>query len=103
MHTVYKALAPDNVERIIDYCKDHSVEKGGTFEVYLENEVTMVVVNSEEGQMFRPLGAFYCNYIGPGVISLEDEEPERDSMPSTTNHIKAIKKTIDKLIELAHP
>ncbi len=105
MHTVYKALAPEDVERIIAYCQNHTIQKGGVFEVYPDGKVTMVVVNSEDEPLenFLPLGAFYCNYLGPGIISLEEEDPDHDGMPSAQNHLKAIKQTIDILIEPDHP
>ncbi len=104
MHTVYKALSPEDVDLIIAYCKDHTIRKGGLFEVYPDPEglVTTVVVNSiqenEPLEKFLPLGAFFCNYFGPGIISLDEEDPHYDGMPSAKNHIKAIKQTIDTLI-----
>ena len=104
MHTVYKALAREDVELIIAYCQDHTIRKGGLFEVYPDPEglVTTVVVNSlqeyEPLEKFLPLGAFFCNYLGPGIISLEEEDPHYDGMLSAKNHIKAIKQTIDTLI-----
>ena len=103
MHTVYKALAPEDVERIIAYCQDHTIQNGGLFEVYPDGSVTTVVVNSEDEPLekFRPLGAFYCNYLGPGIISLEEQDPHHDGMSS--NHIKAIKQTIDNLQRAAGP
>lgn len=99
MHTVYKALAPEDVDRIIAYCQSHTIKNGGLFEVYLDGLVTTIVVNSTDEPMkqFRPLGAFYCNYLGPGIISLEEQNPEYDGMSSVQNHIKAIKQTIDNL------
>ena len=109
MHTVYKALSPEEVERIIAYCKDHTIQKGGLFEVYPgPDELTkMVVVNSlpedEPLENFRPLGTFYCNYLGPGIISLEEEDPHYDGMSSAQLHIKAIKQVIDLLIERVYP
>lgn len=102
MHTVYKALPPEDVEHIIAYCQDHTSE--GLFEVYPDPEgsVTTIVVNSrlenEPLEKFRPLGSFYCNYLGPGIISLEEEDPHYDGMASAKNHIKAIKQTINTLI-----
>ena len=61
----------------------------------------LVVVNSRpEDELldkFRPLGAFYCNYLGPGIISLEEEDPHHEGMPSAKHHIKAIKQVIDNL------
>jgi len=100
LHTIYKALSPEEVDRIITYCRDHTVHNGGLFEVYPgpDNSIT-VIVNSEDEPLdkFRPLGAFYCNHLGPGIISLEEEEPEHEGMPSTKHHIKAIKQIIDDL------
>jgi hypothetical protein len=99
LHTIYKALAPEDVERIIAYCQDHTVQNGGLFEVYPDGLVTTVVVNStdEPTRQFRPLGVFYCNYLGPGIISIEDQSPHHDNISSVQNHIKAIKQTIDNL------
>ena len=102
MHTIYKALAPEDVERIIAYCKEHTVQNGGLFEVYPgPDSSTIVIVNSrpenEPLEKFCPLGTFYCNYLGPGIISLEEKDPHHDSMPSAQNHIKTIKQTIDAL------
>jgi hypothetical protein len=104
LHTVYKALPIEDIDRIIAYCRKHTVQKGGVFEVYPDPDglKTMVVVNArpedEPLEKFRPLGAFYCNYLGPGIISLEEEEPHHDGMPSAQNHVQAIKQTIDALI-----
>lgn len=96
MHTIYKALAPEDIERIISYCK----KDNRMFEVYPgPDNSTTVIVNSEDEPLekFRPLGAFYCNYLGPGIISLDEADPHHDSMPSAQNQIKAIKQTIDSL------
>lgn len=104
MHTVYKALAPEDVELIIAYCQDHTIPNGGLFEVYPDPDgsVTTVVVNSRQEneplENFRPVGAFFCNYLGPGIISLEEEDPHYDGMASAKSHIIAIKQTIDTLI-----
>lgn len=102
MHTVYKALSPEEVNRIIAYCKQHTVKNGGLFEVYPDPEtlVTMVVVNSRSED--KPVGTFYCNYLGPGIISLEEEDPDHDGMPSARRHIKALKQTIETLIGNSH-
>ena len=103
MHIVYKALAPEDVELIIAYCQDHTIQNGGLFEVYPDPDgsVTTVVVSSRQEneplENFRPVGAFFCNYLGLGIISLE-EDPHYDGMASAKNHIKAIKQTIDTLI-----
>ena len=101
MQTIYKALPIEDVERIIAYCRN----KGGLFEVYPgpDCKTHMVVVNSrpedEPLDKFCPLGAFYCNYLGPGIISLEEEEPNHDGIPSPQSHIKAIKEVINKLLD----
>ena len=67
----------------------------------------MVIVNSrketEPLEKFKPLGAFYCNYLGDGVISLDQEEIGYDAMPSAKKHVQAIKQVIDILIEKAYP
>jgi hypothetical protein len=103
LHTVYKALSPEDVELIIAYCQDHTIQNGGLFEVYPDPDgsVTTVVVNSrlenESLENFRPVGAFFCNYLGPGIISLEEGDPHHDGMPTAKNHIKSIKQTIDTL------
>jgi len=101
LHTVYKALAPENVESIIAYCQDHTIQNGGLFEVYSDGLVTTIVVNSKDEPMeqFHPLGAFYCNFLGPGIISLEEQNSDHDNMSSVQNHIKAIKQTIDSLAQ----
>ena len=99
MHTVYKALTPENVESIIAYCQDHTIQNGGLFEVYPDGLVTTIVVNSKDEpvEQFHPLGAFYCNFLGPGIISLEEQNSDHDNMSSVQNHIKAIKQIIDSL------
>lgn len=109
MHAVYKALPAEEVERIITYCKNHTVQKGGFFEVYpgSDESTKMIVVNSrlenEPLENFRPVGAFYCNFLGPGIISLEEEDPLHDSMPSAQLHTQAVKRMVDLLIEKGYP
>ena len=109
MHTVYKALLPEEVERIIAYCRDHTISNGGIFEIYTGSKESekMVLVNSshenESLKQFQPMGIFYCNYFGPGIISLEEEDPDHDSMPSARHHIQVIKQTIDTLIKHGYP
>jgi hypothetical protein len=104
LHTLYKALAPGDVELIIAYCQYHSIQNGGLFEVYPDPDgsVTTVVVNSRQEseplENFRLVGAFFCNYLGPGIISLEEEDPHYDGMASAKNHVKDIKQNIDILI-----
>ena len=80
---------------------------GGPFEVYPgeDDSQTMVIMNSnrknEPMQKFKPIGAFYCNYMGAGIISLDDGA-DYDSMPSAKEHIKTIKQVIDILLEKAY-
>ena len=109
MHTVYKAISPEEMQRVIDYCKQHTLKTGGPFEIYPgeRDSQVMVIVNSHHEkdpmEKFKPLGSFYCNYMGEGIISLDEEEPDYDAMSSTKKHIKAIKEVIDILIEKACP
>lgn len=109
MHTVYKAISPEEMQRVIDYCKQHTLKTGGPFEIYPgeRDSQVMVIVNSHQGneplEKFKPLGSFYCNYMGEGIISVDEEESDYDAMPSAKEHIKAIKQVIDILIEKAYP
>ncbi|MFQ5450895.1 MAG: hypothetical protein ACE5E9_09715 [Nitrospinaceae bacterium] len=109
MHAVYRAVPFEDVSRILEYCRTNSVQNGGLFEVYPgpEGGMEMVIVNSsaEKGPApnFRPLGAFYCNFVAPGVISLEEEDPHFDGVPSRKRHVKAIKQVIDILLHDAFP
>ena len=95
--------------RILAYCKENTCKQGGLFELYFgENDAqVMVIVNlnheNEPMEKFKPLGSFYCNYMGEGIISLDEEESDYDAMPSAKEHMKAIKKVIDILIEKAYP
>ncbi len=109
MHVVYKTVAPGEVDRIIAYCSHHNVKNGGLFEVYpgADGGLVMVIVNScsESGPQgkLRPLGAFYLNYSGPGVISIEEEDPHFDGAESRKRHVTAIKQVIDILLKAGFP
>lgn len=109
LHTVYKAISPEEMERVLSYCKENTRKKGGPFEIYPNESNTqiMVIVNSnhekESIEKFKPIGSFYCNYMGEGILSLDQAEADYDSMPSAKEHIKVIKKVIDILIERAYP
>ena len=104
LHTIYKAISPEAMERILAYCKQHAL-----FEIYPGEEGSQktVIINSRQEseplENFKPLGAFYCNYPGEGIISLDQEESDYDAMPSAQKHVAAIKQVIDTLIEKAHP
>ena len=97
------------MSRVLAYCKQHTLKNNGPFEVYPgeEDSQTMVIVNSgqekEPLENFKPLGAFYCNYMGEGIISLDQEESDYDAMPSAKEHVQSIKQVIDILIEKAYP
>ena len=109
MHTLYRDVSFEDAKRILDYCRDHTVQRGGLFEVYSTPgaDTHMVIVNSspESGpqDLFRPLGAFYINYLHTGSLTIENEDPEHDGMPSTKRHVAAIKQVLDILIKEAHP
>ena len=109
LHTVYKAILQEEMERVLSYCKENNRKKGGPFEIYPGeiNSQIMVLVNSNYGEesieKLKPLGSFYCNYIGEGIISFDQAEADYDIIPSAKEHIKAIKQVIDILIEKAYP
>ena len=106
MHVIYKTVAPGEVDRIIAYCSHHNVKNGGLFEVYpgADGGLVMVIVNScsESGPQgkLRPLGAFYLNYSGPGVISIEEEDPHFDGAESRKRVITSYSIHYTKLYEM---
>ncbi|KMP10277.1 hypothetical protein UR09_06775 [Candidatus Nitromaritima sp. SCGC AAA799-A02] len=99
----------EDVLRVVEYCRQHTVKNGGLFEVYPgpDGNLFMVIVNScsesESIESFRPLGAFYCNYAAPGALSIEDEDPYFDGVESRKRHVKAIKQVIDILLKEGYP
>ena len=109
MHSIYRTASLKDVIRIINYCRNHTVKNGGLFEVYPDPDenLFMIVVNScsesDSKRPFRPLGAFYCNYAGPGVISIEEEDPHFDGVKSRKRHVTAIKQVIDILLKKGFP
>jgi len=109
MHAVYKAVAVADIQRIIDYCRDHMKNNGGLFEVYPgpEDNMVLIVVNACSGEIsfsaLRPVGSFYCNFIAPGVISIEEEDPHFDGVDSRKRHVQAIKQVIDILLKEGYP
>ena len=94
LHTVYKAISLEEMERILVYCKQHNLKNKGPFEIYsgAEDFQIMVIVNSvqenEPLEKFKPIGAFYCNYMGEGIISLDQEETNYDAVPSAQKHVQ---------------
>jgi hypothetical protein len=109
MHAIYKAVSLEDIERIIDYCRDHMKNNGGVFEVYPgpEENMAMMIVNARSGEYtlstLRPLGSFYCNFVAPGVISIEEEDPHFDGAESRKRHVRAIKQVIDILLQEGYP
>lgn len=109
MHAVCKAVSFEDVQRVIEYCQRHTVSNGGLFEVYPgpDPAMAMIIVNScsREGPVdsLRPLGAFYCNFVAPGVISIEEEDPHLDGADSRKQYVKAIKQVIDIILEKGYP
>lgn len=109
VHNIYKEIPVEDAHRILDYCRRHSIQSGGLFEVFSTpgEDVHMVIVNScpEDGppDRFRPLGAFYLNYLKPGTISIEEDDPHFDGAPQRKYHVAAIRQAIDLLIRYARP
>jgi len=108
MHAVYKAVPLEDIHRVLDYCRNHMKNNGSLFEVYPgQDNMEMVIVNACSGEddlkQLRPLGAFYCNFVAPGVISIEEEDPHFDGAESRKSHVLAIKQVIDILLKEGRP
>ena len=109
MHSVYRTASLEDITRIVDYCRNHTVKKGGLFEVYPDPDenLFMIIVNScsesDLNHQLRPLGAFYCNYAGPGVITIEEEDLHFDGAESRKRHVTATKQVIDILLKKGYP
>ena len=109
MHAVYKAVPMEDVQRIIDYCREHTTNNDGLFEVYPgpEGNMAMMIVNACSGEeplsALRPVGAFYCNFVGPGVISIEEEDPHFDGSETRKRHVQAIKQVVEILLKEGYP
>ena len=109
MHSIYRTASFEDITRIVAYCRNHTVKTGGLFEVYSDPDgnLFMIIVNScsesDSKHQFRPLGAFYCNYAGPGVITIEEDDPHFDGAESRKRHVTAIKQVIDILLKKGFP
>lgn len=109
MHTPYREISWEDACRLLDYCHRNTIHNGGLFEVYTTpgTDIHMIIVNAcpEDGpaDRFRPLGAFYLNYLKPGCISLEHEDPTENRPPEARRHVAAIKQVIDLLLTEARP
>ncbi len=109
MHVVYREVSVQDAHRILDYCRRHTIKEGGLFEVYSTpgEDIHMIIVNScpedEPLEKFRPLGAFYLNYLNPGTISMEEDDPHFDGAHERKYHVAAIRQVIDLLFQYAYP
>jgi hypothetical protein len=108
MHAVYKAVPLEDIHRVLDYCRNHMKNNGGLFEVYPgQDNMEMVIVNACSGEedlkQLYPLGAFYCNFVAPGVISIEEEDSHFDGAKTRKRHVEAIKQVIDILLKEGYP
>ena len=112
MLAIYKTASPQDMQRIITHCRKHSVKNGGPFEVYPgpEDDTHMVIVNpcpdGGSPDTSQPLGAFYCNYNGPGVISIEEieeEDPHSADAKTRQQRLEALKQVIDQLLTGEEP
>ena len=101
MQVLYREERFEDVERIVDWCRENSTSEGGLFEVYSDpggiNRFMIAINILQNGDhSLKPLGAFYCNFIAPGTISL-DEDPQYEGVPSRFENISRVKKVIDRL------
>lgn len=106
MQVLYRRESFEDVERIIAWCRENCRTKGGPFEVYSDPggiNRFMVAVNSlAKENLSKPLGSFYCNYITPGGVSL-DENPHQSFSITGIESNTRIKILIDLLFKEARP
>lgn len=109
MQKIYKDVGFETIQRIVTWCREQLKVQGSFFEVYEDpagiNRFMVVVKPAPRGTAFEtlnPLGTFFCNYIAPGVISLEDDpgEIQTESRKRDTFRLKQI---IDLLLRDAQP
>ncbi len=108
MQTPYKSVTLEIVEEVLAICKKHTVANGGILEIYDDpggiNRI-MVIINGTSGEKLEklsPIGAFFCNYTAPGVISI-DENLQHDATTDKKIYREIVKKTVDKLLEGEFP
>ena len=108
MQTPYKFITLEKIEKVVALCKKYTVANGGMLEIYDDpggiNRI-MVIINGTSGgkiEKLSPIGAFFCNYTAPGVISIV-ENPTHDEAGDKIIYRMIVKKTIDKLLEGAFP
>ena len=105
MQIAYKKVPPQVMEKVLTYCRENTFPNNGLFEVYCDfknKESTMVIVNSHSTDecLTGPLGIFYCNYLGTGVISYDDAR-EHDRAESRAYYGTTLKNVIDSLLNLS--
>lgn len=103
MLKLYKKVPPENVSRIVETCKRHTVQQGGPYEVYPDpkgEDRYLIIINSRlPGEdEFYPLGSFYCNYHGPGTLSLV-EDSTHDGDPARLDRLEQVKQRIDSFLQ----
>ncbi len=108
MQTPYKTVTLEIVEKVVALCQKHTVSNGGMLEIYDDpggiNRI-MVIINGISGERLKklnPIGAFFCNYTAPGVISI-DEKPDHDETEDKKIYREIVKKTVDELLEGKFP
>lgn len=105
MLKLYKKVTPAEMSRIVDTCKRQTVQQGGPYEVYPDpkgEERYLIIINSlspggDSAERF-PLGSFYCNYQGPGTLSLM-EDPAHDGDPKRLEQLERVKRRIDSFLQ----
>ena len=108
MQAPYKTVTVEVVERIVSLCQKYTIANGGILEIYDDpggiNRI-MIIINGISGKKLKklnPIGAFFCNYTAPGVISI-DENPDHDETKDKKIYRSIIKKTIDELLKGGFP
>jgi|TARA_B110000438_G_scaffold288594_1_gene322235 hypothetical protein len=108
MQTPYKSVTLEIVENVIALCQKNSIPNGGLLEVYDDpggiNRIMVIIngISGEKLEKLNPIGAFFCNYMAVGVISLE-EDPKHDETQDKKLYRQLVKETIDQLIEGKFP
>lgn len=108
MQTPYKSVTLEIIEKVVTLCKKHTVANGGILEIYDDpggiNRIMVIIngISKEKLEKLSPIGAFFCNYTAPGVISI-DENPKHDETADKKVYREIVKKTIDELLEGKFP
>ena len=108
MQTPYKSVTLEIVEKVVALCKKHTIANGGMLEIYDDpggiNRIMIIIngISKEKLEKLSPIGAFFCNYTAPGVISI-DENPQHDETADKKAYREIVKKTVDELLEGKFP